>query len=211
MISFNTPRVIFWDFDGVIKDSIEIKTCAFMQLFQPYGAEVAKQVRAHHEAHGGMPRFEKIPIYLKWVGEAVTPERIQEYCQRFGQLARQGVIDAPWVPGAEALLRKNSHEQVFILVSATPQEEIEDILVTLNLRSCFAAVYGAPKSKRDAIRETLIDRGFAPSQCLMIGDAQVDWDAAKFNQVPFLLRRHATNGRVFQHFTEDFVEDFTAL
>lgn len=211
MISLNTPRVIFWDFDGVIKDSIEIKTCALEELFHPYGAEVAEQVRAHHKAHGGMSRFEKIPIYLKWAGETATPERIQEYCQRFGQLVRQGVIDAPWVPGAEALLRNNSHGQMFVLVSATPQEEIEDILVTLDLRSCFAAVYGAPKSKRDAIHETLATRQLTSDRCLMIGDSRADWDAALANQVPFLLRRHATNGQVFQHYTGKSVEDFTAL
>lgn len=205
------PKLIFWDFDGVIKDSVAVKTRAFVQLFQPYGVEVAERVRDHHEAHGGMSRFEKIPIYLKWVGEMATPDRVHEYCQRFAQLARQGVIDAPWVPGAEDYLRMNPHRQTFVLVSATPQEELEQILQALDLENCFDAVFGASTSKKDAIRMTLQSRGSDPQNCLMIGDARADMEAAQANQVPFLLRRHATNGQVFEQYTGDSVEDFTAL
>ena len=32
--------VIFWDFDGVIKESNEFKTLAFIQLFKSYDANV---------------------------------------------------------------------------------------------------------------------------------------------------------------------------
>lgn len=205
------PKCIFWDFDGVVKDSVEVKTQAFVKLFQPFGTEVAERVRDHHEAHGGMSRFEKIPLYLEWAGESNSPERVEEYCQRFSRSVLQGVIEAPWVAGAEAFLRSNPHKQVFILVTATPQEEIEEILSTLGLRSCFADVYGAPISKKDAIRISLAARQLESHDCLMIGDAMADWDAAQASQVPFLLRRHATNGKVFENFTGDAVENFAGL
>lgn len=211
MVLLRHPKLIFWDFDGVIKDSVEVKTHAFVQLFQRYGPEVAKRVRAHHEANGGMSRFDKIPRYLEWGGDAATPELVDEYCQRFAQLVRQSVIDAPWVPGAEALLRNKPHGQIFVLVTATPQGEMEEILNDLNLRSCFAAIYGAPTSKIEAIRATLAACQIAPQHCMMIGDARADWDAAKANQVPFLLRLHGTNGQVFEHYTGDSVKDFTDL
>lgn len=182
-----------------------------MQLFQPYGAEVAERVRAHHEANGGMARSEKIPLYLEWVGEQVTSERVDTYCQRFSQFALQRVIDAPWVGGAEAFLRSNPYQQAFVLVTATPQGEIEEILAALDLRSCFMAVFGAPMHKKDAISATLAARQLGPQHCLMIGDAKADWEAAEVNQVPFLLRRHATNGRVFEHYTGDSIESFIDL
>lgn len=208
---FHRPELIFWDFDGVIKDSIEVKTRAFVQLFRLYGVNIAERVHAHHEAHGGMSRFEKIPLYLEWAGVAATPDVVAEYCQRFAGLARQGVIDAPWVPGVEAFLRGNRYKQEFVLVTATPQREIEEILTALKLHACFAAVRGAPVSKRDAIREVLAAYQIDPQRCLMIGDAKADWDAAQTNHIPFLLRRHATNGRVFEHYTGNSVEDFTEL
>jgi phosphoglycolate phosphatase-like HAD superfamily hydrolase len=202
---------IFWDFDGVIKDSVGVKTQAYFQLFEPFGLDIAEKVRQHHEANGGMSRFDKLPIYLRWAGFEPNQILVNEYCERFSQEVLQGVINAPWVAGVEQYLRSNSHQQVFVLVSATPQDELESILRALNLTKCFADVYGAPIRKQDAIRITLVARGINAIDSLMIGDARADSDAAVANQVPFLLRRHSTNAKVFATYNGISVEDFTRL
>ena len=75
----------------------------------------------------------------------------------------------------------------------------------------FTEIYGAPTRKQDAIRNTLLARGIDPNESLMIGDAQADLDAAVANQVPFLLRRHSSNNKVFSTYTGASVEDFTTL
>lgn len=204
-------QLIFWDFDGVIKDSIEIKTKAFVKLFHPFGAGVAERVRGHHEAHGGMSRFDKLPLYLQWAGEEPTESRVNEFCDQFGQLVLQDVIDAPWVHGVETILRANPHQQTFVLVSATPQDELEQILQALDLTGCFAEIFGSPTRKKDAIQITLAARGLDPHACLMVGDALADFEAAEANQMPFLLRRHETNAKVFASYTGASVKDFTAL
>lgn len=211
MVLLRSPKLIFWDFDGVIKDSVEVKTQAFVKLFESYGSHVAEQVKSHHESNGGMSRFEKLPLYLRWASEEPTEDRVNEFCERFSQLALQGVVDSPWVPGVEDYLRSNPHRQTFIMVSATPQEELVRILQALDLWKCFAAVFGAPMSKTEAIRITLNSHKIAPQHCLMIGDAKADWDAAQSNQIPFLLRRHTINGQVFKHYTGDSVENFIGL
>jgi phosphoglycolate phosphatase-like HAD superfamily hydrolase len=205
------PKVIFWDFDGVIKDSIEVKTQAFVRLFEPFGPEVALRVREHHEANGGMSRFDKLPIYLRWAGKEPCASSVKVFCEQFSQLVLQGVIDAPWVPGAETFLRSNPHRQTFILVSATPLEELEQILSALALRGCFAGVFGAPTHKKEAIRISLTGLENDCQDCLMIGDARSDLEAAEANQVPFLLRRHTTNAKVFTGYTGLSLQDFTAL
>ena len=92
-------KTIFWDFDGVIKDSVVVKSDAFEQLFLPFGDEVAISVREHHEANGGISRFKKLPIYLNWAGEEVTAELIDEYARKFSQLAKQKVVNSEWVVG----------------------------------------------------------------------------------------------------------------
>jgi len=206
-----TAVLVFWDFDGVIKDSVEVKTQAYFQLFEPFGSVVAEKVRKHHEVHGGMSRFDKLPIYMQWAGLEPNQSTVSEYCEQFTQRVLQGVIDAPWVAGVERYLCSNSKEQAFILVSATPQDEIEHILHVLDLTKCFAEVYGAPISKRDAIGKTLRARGLDARDCLMIGDSQADLDAAVASQVPFLLRRHSSNTKVFAAYTGTSVKDFTSL
>jgi len=206
-----SARLIFWDFDGVIKESVEVKTQAYVQLFEPFGLVVAERVREHHEAFGGMSRFDKLPLYLQWAGEESTQSNVKKYCEQFSQRVVQGVIDAPWVAGVERCLRNNSYSQTFVLVSATPQDELLYILNALNLTNCFAAVYGAPARKQDAIRNTLSGRRLDARDCLMIGDAQTDLDAASSNHVHFLLRRHASNAQLFAACASNSVDDFTEL
>jgi phosphoglycolate phosphatase-like HAD superfamily hydrolase len=204
-------RVVFWDFDGVVKDSVDVKTRAYFQLFEPFGRKLAERVREHHEQNGGMSRYDKFPLYLQWCDVKPTQAKVNEYCERFSQEVLQGVISSPWVAGVESYLRSNPRQQTFFMVSATPQDELEFILRALNLYFCFVKVYGAPIRKQDAIHKILGERDLDAHDCLMIGDAKVDFDAAMVNQVPFLLRRHSSNTKAFADYRGAFVLDFTKL
>ena len=50
---------IFFDFDGVIAESVSAKTDAFKELYLPYGGKIANEVVQYHIKHGGVSRFEK--------------------------------------------------------------------------------------------------------------------------------------------------------
>lgn len=204
-------NIIFWDFDGVIKDSVAVKSVAFEQLFLSYDSDIARQVRFHHENYGGISRYEKMPIYLSWVGEPTDDVTVEKFCQRFSQLVQQAVIDSPWVPGVENYLRNNPHHQSFILVTATPKPEIETILSALNLRDCFTDLYGSPVSKKQAIQAVLETYQCEPQNCVMIGDTRTDWQAAVANNVPFLFRCCDTQKRGMEDYTGGFILDFTHI
>jgi phosphoglycolate phosphatase-like HAD superfamily hydrolase len=188
-----TSSLIFWDFDGVIKDSIDVKTVAYERLFLPFGNEIANRVRQHHEENCGVSRFEKIPLYLEWAGQQVTLELIEDFCQHFSDAVMQAVIESPWVPGVREYLLKHYMDQYFVLVTATPQNEIEHILASLKLSHCFREIFGAPIKKDRAIAAVL-DRLKVPrDQVLVIGDSESDLLAAQANSVRFLLRLTPVN------------------
>lgn len=191
-----SAALVFWDFDGVIKDSVDVKTNAFKNLFLQFGDDIVMRVKHHHESHGGVSRFVKIPLYLGWVGESASKARVDAFCRRFSDEVVQAVIDSPWVPGVREYLLRYSSEQYFVLVTATPKEEIKQILAALDLEHCFREIYGAPMSKSDAIKSVLTGLGCAPEKSLMIGDAAADLHAAQVNGVPFLLRRTPINQSV---------------
>jgi phosphoglycolate phosphatase-like HAD superfamily hydrolase len=191
--SLRSAALVFWDFDGVIKDSVTVKSIGFEKLFLPHGAELAARVRRHHEANSGISRYQKIAEYLQWIGESATAARVEEYAARFGELVVQAVIDAAWVPGVREYLLANHTRQTFVLVTATPEAEIRGILGTLQLDHVFREVHGAPTSKADAIHDALPRLRIDASQALMIGDSEADLRAAERNGVAFLLRRTALN------------------
>jgi len=182
-------RLVFWDFDGVIKESVDVKAEAFRELFLPWGTAVAEQVVAHHLANGGMPRREKIEHALQqFAGVAPQPAEVDALADRFGSLVRQKVVDAAWVPGVETLLRENPCAQRFVLLTATPQQEIEWILGQLGIAGAFESVYGSPVKKADAMRQTLAHPGLATADAVFIGDSINDLEAAAACGVTFVLR-----------------------
>jgi phosphoglycolate phosphatase-like HAD superfamily hydrolase len=210
-MELSSYRVLFWDFDGVIKESINVKSSAFAKLFECYGSALMARILEHHLANGGMSRYEKFPIYTKWAGLSLSSSELEELSKRFSTLVFQGVIDAPWVPGAESFLRNNRFNQIFILISATPKNELIDIITCLNLFPCFRFIYGAPTKKHDAIAETFELLSVEKHDCLMIGDSKVDLEAANKNRIDFLLRRHNLNLSLFESFDGYTVEDFIGL
>jgi phosphoglycolate phosphatase-like HAD superfamily hydrolase len=194
-------QIVFWDFDGVIKDSVMVKSRGYEKLFLPFGEDIVKRVNKHHNVHGGISRFEKIPLYLSWAGESANPNQVQEFCDRFSTLVQQAVVDAPWVPGVYEYLRSHYVDQCFVLITGTPQKEIEQILHALKITQYFRDVYGAPKSKTIMIKDVLEHLGCLPDQALVIGDSGTDLEAAKNNNVAFLLRRTSLNQELQKQFS----------
>jgi phosphoglycolate phosphatase-like HAD superfamily hydrolase len=201
--------ILFWDFDGVIKESLEVKTAAFARLFAPFGDAVVARVCEHHERHGGMSRLEKIPLYLTWAGQPRTPAEIAHYCALFAAEVVQAVIDSPWVPGAREYLQAHCERQWFVLITATPQEEIESILAALRIATLFREVYGAPTAKAEAIARVLVGRNCRPLCALVVGDSTTDYEAAAVNGVEFLLRRTPLNTDLQHRFSGSQCDDFT--
>ena len=63
-VKFVLKGIIF-DFDGVIVESVKVKSNAFSELYKQFGKDVVQKVIRHHEANGGVSRFEKIKYYHK--------------------------------------------------------------------------------------------------------------------------------------------------
>ena len=201
-------RLIFWDFDGVIKESVDVKTRAFVELFASHGEALAARIRRHHERNGGMSRYEKIPLYLQWAGYASTPARIDDLCARFSQSVRGAVVASDWVPGAYEYLEANWRRQCFVLITATPQEEMREILEALNIGPWFQEVYGSPTQKSAAVASVLAQRRCMPGDALLIGDSWSDYHAAQQANVEFLLRRTPLNVDLQQRHAGRQCEDF---
>lgn len=206
-----TAKVVFWDFDGVIKESVGVKTEAFQKLFVEYGPEVTEKIRLHHEANGGMSRFKKLPIYLEFANVEATDGEVNHLCNKFSDLVLDGVINSPWIPGVETFIRSNPNQQIFIVVSATPTEELLEIIDRLSLRSSFESIFGAPTSKIEAIKACLHRLSISATDAVMIGDASADLEAASLNKVPFILRRHNSNYKLAESFAGITINDLTEI
>jgi len=204
-------KIVFWDFDGVIKESVGVKGRAFVELFKEKSANLQKKILLHHGKNGGVSRFKKIPIYLRWAGYPPSQRMVKKYCDKFSKIIFQKIKKASWVPGVEKILRGNPYRQRHYLITATPLSEIIKILTALKLKASFSGVYGAPQNKRQCVRRALAHANKKPAECLMIGDSEADWIAAQSLGVPFLLRENSHNRKFAEEFPGRKIRDFIRL
>jgi phosphoglycolate phosphatase-like HAD superfamily hydrolase len=189
-------ELIFLDFDGVIKESVMIKTDSFVELFKPYGEDIANKIRHHQVESGGMSRYEKIPLYFKWLNIYPSEDELDIVFNDFSKLVKDKVIKSLWVPGIVEFLKIHSGNIKYVIVSATPQKELQSICESLKIDHIFSKIYGSPSTKSELINRTISDYGVPLNLCVMIGDMQADIDAANNNKISFILRRHKFNKHI---------------
>ena len=202
-------KVIFWDFDGVIKDSVYIKAQAFEKLFSKYGSNIKKKVVNHHNANGGVSRYKKIPLYYKkFVGQEISPDQVSFYANEFSKLVINEVIESSWIPGVKNYLFNNTYIQKFIIVTGTPTEEINIIIEKLGIKNLFISIHGSPEEKSDAVSRVIKKFNFIKSNSVLIGDSNTDHEAAMSNNIDFIFRGKSSDKNVnfsYSKFIENFV------
>lgn len=179
-VLFMKYQAIFFDFDGVILDSVQVKTRTFAAMFRRYGPEVEKAVVDFHLVNGGMSRFKKFEHYYENIlKKNITQAELQSLGEEFSRLALQEVLDSPFIPGVLETLQDLKEQTIPCFVaSGTPDDEIKLIVDKKGLNPYFREVHGSPRQK-DEILEDILDRySLAPERCLFIGDAMTDYDAA---------------------------------
>jgi len=179
---------IFFDFDGVILDSVNVKTQAFAKMFRPFGSKIEAEVVAYHLANGGISRYEKFRYYYENILKKQIDDReLHRLGKVFSKLVLKGVLASQFVTGAiESLNQIKKLNIPAYVASGTPQEEINYIVKKRGLSHFFEEVYGSPRKKNDIINQILEENGFQRSRCLFIGDAISDYNAAIETGIHFL-------------------------
>jgi HAD superfamily hydrolase (TIGR01549 family) len=182
-------KAVFFDFDGVIVESVDIKTRAFGKLFEAEGDDIASRVVEYHLKNTGVSRLDKFRyIYKEMLKRPLGEEEFKSLCDRFAAMVTDLVIEAPYVEGAKEFLEKNASAYSCYVVSATPQDEIEVIIKRKGIAGLFRAIYGAPIKKEDAVRQILKKDNIDPVSAVYVGDAMSDYAAANNNSVSFIAR-----------------------
>lgn len=180
-------KAFFFDFDGVLADSVEVKTRAFAKLFESYGSAIEAKVVEHHRNNGGMTRVDKFRYYYReFLGKQLDEAELQRLCNDFSRLVVDEVVSAPEIPGAENFLKKWHNTVKCFVVSATPDAEISKIVSRRGLEIYFREILGSSKSKQENVKTLLEKYGFNPEKCLFFGDAESDYRAAAVSGVDFI-------------------------
>lgn len=203
---------IFFDFDGVISESVSAKTDAFKEMYLPYGEEIANKVVDYHINHGGVSRFEKFKYWEKtFFGKDISEVRLKEMAQKFSNLVLNKVINSDEVPGAKYFIKKYAKKLNFWIITGTPTTEMEIIAKERGLTGYFIGIHGSPENKRYWTEYLLKKHDLKREETLFLGDATTDQDAAKFSKLHFALRENEENRNLFKNYEGNRFNDFFEL
>jgi len=198
---------IVFDCDGVILESVPVKTRAFARIAEPFGAESVDKLVMYHKEHGGVSRYKKFEwLYRKVLGREITPEELAGLGRRFAEIAFEEVCRCDLVPGIEAVLKRWQGRVPMYVCSGAPHEELHVILQGRGLDQYFTGMYGSPPAKAELLRGIIDQARVDPATAVMIGDSVTDRDAAEIVGLLFYGRGGDLRGGNFP-----WGEDLTGL
>lgn len=183
---------IFFDFDGVLVDSWAIKEDGFRRLFTDYDKEIIDKIIAYHRRHGGISRVQKIHwAHQELLEKPLTKEQLASWADRYASLVKKAVITAPEIAGARSFLESMPAGVEGFVISGTPEKELIEIVAKRQLTGFFKEILGSPTGKIEHLTRLLASYRLDPANCVFIGDAMTDYEAAEAVGMAFVGIRGA--------------------
>lgn len=180
-------QAIFFDFDGVILDSVQIKTTTFRLMFDKFGEEIVDTVIAHHKLHGGISRVEKLDYcYRTILEQPLSKQQLKHLCDEYSEIVMEQVVHSNWIAGAEAFLKKHHTKVDLLVVSGTPEIELKEIIKRRKMDRYFKKILGSPVKKPVHVNQAIKEFGYERDQCVFVGDALTDYHTARETGLHFV-------------------------
>jgi len=180
--------LLIFDFDGVLLDTSDLKTRAFAELYESYGEEVVDKILDHNAENGGLSRFDKIKFYHQnFLSKNIHNDEVVKIAGYFSKLVKDKVIASNEIPSSRSFLKSycTGKKKCFVN-SATPQNEIREIVKARSLDIFFLEVLGSPSSKDNNLKVLLDAESIKASKAIFFGDMESDFMAAEKVGVKFI-------------------------
>lgn len=182
-------KAILWDFDGVIVDSMKIRTSGFESLFgNNYPKEKVLQLVEYHLKNGGLSRYHKIRYFFENILETtISQDEVLKLASEFSLIMRSKLINpALLIKDTVEFIRSNYQNFEMHIVSGSDGEELRYLCKELQLTEYFLTIQGSPTPKIDLVKNVLERFRYNTEETLLIGDSINDYEAATANGISFM-------------------------
>lgn len=208
-------KIILFDFDGVLIESVGLKDHAFETLFKDYPQHL-DEIMDYHLSNNATIRFKKFRYITKNIlGKRYNEETETNLSKKFSSLVFSGLVNCPYVKGGKEILDSFRDRIPLYLASISPADELDEILEARKLKEYFKKIYAVPWIKTAAIRDIMDRENVIPEDIVFIGDSYEDFKSAQLTGVFFVGRDsgksfHGARIPVFKDMFEvrDFLSKF---
>lgn len=207
-------KVIFFDFDGVILDSMPIRDYGFRKIFEGYPIELVEKLISYHQLNGGLSRFHKIKyFYNELLKKDISDERIVEYANSFSKIMKEQLTNKKYLISQTVnFIEKNYKHYNLHIVSGSEQNELRYLCEKLGIAKYFITIEGSPTPKNDLVKNRLEIENYNLDEVILIGDSINDYEAANINGLKFFGFNNnelKENDEYIDSFEKFYIKDFS--
>lgn len=179
-MDLTSKKIIIFDYDGVIADTLTIKSDAFISTFSDVALfnNDKDYISKYHFKNGGVSREKKIIHFMEYFGVPYSDYEFNERLNKFkGELSNK-LFSAKEIKGVWNFIDKMWRKGfVLYIASAAPEDELKSILEKQSKKAMFESIFGFPKKKSESIRSIM--HKHPESKVLFFGDSVQDINAVK--------------------------------
>jgi len=178
---------IIFDFDGVILDSIPVKSEGFRKLFENFPKNKVDELIEYHMYNGGMSRYKKIEYFFtKILNKSILNEDILKYAKRYSQITKEELAQKKYlIKDTLNFIKQNYKKYNMHIASGADESDLKYICSRLNLEKYFLSINGSPKVKSKIVKDILEQNNYKQEESILIGDSINDYEASHMNGIEF--------------------------
>ncbi len=198
---------IIFDFDGVILDSMPIRTEGFKKIFENYDNKKVEELISFHLINGGLSRFVKIKYFFEELLEtSISEEEINFFADKYSKIMKEKLINEKYLIRETVDFIKNNNNKIkMFIASGSEEKELRLINKSLYLSEYFLGIFGSPKNKIDIVKSIIQDNKLNKNETILIGDSINDYDAAIKNDIRFF----GYNNIKLKNISDKYINTFT--
>ncbi len=198
---------IFWDFDGVIMDSMPVRDRGFEIVLSDHPKEEIEQLLKYHQKNGGLSRYVKFRYFFEEIKKrTVTEEEINFFSKKFSQVMLDNLLDPKLLIYESLFFIRSNYERFNMhIVSGSDQTELQHICKELNIHQYFDSISGSPTPKKLLVKNLLLENNYSPTETILIGDSINDYEAAVENHVEFWGFNNPSLKQVTRNYIQKFI------
>lgn len=187
MRNISDSKTIFWDFDGVIMDSMPTRTKGFSSVLKDFPSEQVDALIDFHNKNGGLSRYVKFRYFFEQIrGETISDEKVMHYARIFSEIMLNTLMDKSLlIADSLQFIKINYVRYEMHIVSGSDGDELKKICHAIDIDKYFKSINGSPTPKTRLVEYLLIEQNYNKNDVILVGDSINDYEACTNNGISF--------------------------
>lgn len=201
----------FFDCDGVILDSNNIKTNAFHETLKNLNSDKIDKFIEFHLKNNGISRREKFKYYLNNISKLYSASSLNLFLDEFHKIVLRDLYSCSFINGfLEFISYLHKNKKKCFVISAGLDRELKLVFNEKDIFKYFDGIYGSSFSKQEHIGK--IFNLHKSQNGVFFGDSKSDYIVSKDMSLDFVFVKCKSNWNTYTKYKlKNIIIDFSKI